>query len=197
MAWTIGPAGGRAERRRMLLVHCSGLALGALTAAAVFTLLGSVVRIGLPATQGVVGWLGAALLIGWGLRTVELPGLPFPRSRWQVPEEWRTGMPYQFTMSAYGYLLGLGFLTDVVVPAYWLLVLITMVDGGAAAIGFGWLTYLVVRCAVTVRASQRVAACPRDPTAASLAQTWERPLSRVATAGMLAVSAEALLVAAG
>ncbi len=180
----------------MVFAHSTSLALGALTAAAGFTLVGALVRIGLPAGPW-LAWLGAALLGSWAMRTIGLPGMPYPRSHWQVPEHWRTGMPAPFTMSAYGYLLGFGFLTDVIVPAYWLLVLITAADGGIVAIGLGWLTYMVARIAVTVRATRSVTACPLDPTSARLAYAWERPLSRGLTAGMLTISAAALLAAAG
>jgi hypothetical protein len=180
----------------MLYLHSTSLALGALTAAAGFTLVGALIRVGTPAGTW-LAWLGAAVLGGWALRTLGLPGVPFPRSHWQVPEHWRTGMPPQFTISAYGYLLGLGFLTDVIVPAYWFLVLLTAADGGFAAIALGWLAYAIARIAVTVRATRRVAACPVDPTDSRLDYAWERRLTRGLTAGMLATSAAALVAAAG
>jgi hypothetical protein len=102
-------------------------------------------------------------------------------------------MPPYFTLSAYGYLLGLGFLTDVVVPAYWLLVALTIFGGAGGAVALGWAVYIGARCAVTARATRRVAACPLDPPLARLAPNWERRVTEVATAALLLLTALSIL----
>jgi hypothetical protein len=95
--------------------------------------------------------LGLFLLaLGWALSAVGAPGLPFPRRRWQVPERWRFALPLDATLLFYGILLGVGFLTDVVFPAFWMFVLLCAIAGGPATIVAAWLVYAVVRLAMTV-----------------------------------------------
>lgn len=189
MAWTMGPAVSRVRRRRLLRMHCLSLVLGATTAAAVFVLTGALAQRADATGSRAVAAGAAVIAVGWAMRALGLPGIPYPRSHWQVPEHWRTGMPAYFTLSAYGYLLGLGFLTDVVMPAYWVLVAITVVSGNTAAIALGWFTYVATRAFATARATERVAACPIDPAGVPLTSSWEQPLSRAATALVLVTTA--------
>lgn len=83
--------------------------------------------------------------LGWTLSALGRTGLPFPRRRWQVPEQWRFTMPIEVTLFAYGTLLGVGFLTDVVLPAFWMFVLVCALLASPAVIVPAALLYAATR----------------------------------------------------
>jgi hypothetical protein len=70
------------------------------------------------------------------------------------------------TAAAYGYLLGLGPLTDVVLPTFWLLVGVTLLGLHNAAWALvAWLTYGAARAAVTIAGVERFSrTCAPDGT---------------------------------
>lgn len=171
MVWTIAPAVSGGERRRVLAIHVAGLLAGALTMCLVLVLLAAGVN-GLQWTTP--SWLHAVtaiVLLAWIVRAVSHRGLPYPRSRWQVPESWRARLPLKATAGGYGYLLGLGPLTDVVLPTYWLLVGVTVfaIDSVGWAL-VGWLAYGATRAVVTVAGIHYFSStCSLDGTPASSA----------------------------
>jgi hypothetical protein len=153
MAQTIAPAVGGREQLRMLAVLGAGAVLGATLVALMLLLVGAVL-LG-ESTGGVTSWTVAAamlaVVLGWTLRATFGFGLPYPRSRWQVPEQWRHLLPPLFTAFLYGLLLGVGFLTDVELPTYWVMAIITLmwlsVPVGLAI----WVVYAVIRMRDTGR----------------------------------------------
>jgi len=159
MALTMGFAVSEADRRLRLQVHAVGLVAASLTMALALTGFG--VLAGGPAIEigPIANVLVAGVLVLWAIRAVTGRGLPYPRSGWQVPVEWRESLPPAFTAAAYGYLLGLGFLTDVVLPAYWILVGLTLMVVSLPAAAAGWSVYGVTRAALTWRDSAAVATC--------------------------------------
>ncbi len=160
MAWTIGPAGSGVERNRNLRLHCMCLLLGASTSAAIFILVGAGFRAAVP-NPPTLTWVAVALVfLGWSLRSLGLRGLPYPRSRWQVPEHWRASLPLPFTLAGYGYILGTGVFTDVVLPAFWMLVTLTVLSTASAVIPIAWLAYAGARITRTVQDTACAAACP-------------------------------------
>ena len=138
------------ERLRALALHGAGLALGALLVGLALALVAAgAAELSLVASP--VVQLGLVVLaLGWALSAIGAPGLPFPRRRWQVPERWRFALPLDATLLFYGILLGVGFLTDVVFPAFWMFVLLSAIGGSAGTIVVAWLTYALVRLAMTV-----------------------------------------------
>ena len=101
---------------------------------------------GLGAGSATVTRYGLIVLgLGWTLSALGAPGLPFPRRRWQVPEQWRFTMPIEVTLFAYGALLGVGFLTDVVLPAFWMFVLVCALLASPAVIVPAALLYAATR----------------------------------------------------
>lgn len=157
MAGTISPVGDGAKRRRLLIGHGVGLLLGAATMATALTLAAQLMRVPL---QAVSPWLApvlAVVLLGWASQSALGKGLPYPLPRWQVPEDWRRTLPRMVTISVYGYLLGLGFLTNMVVPTYWVLLGASVWTGGLAPLLIAWALYAGVRFATTWRATEAAA----------------------------------------
>jgi hypothetical protein len=122
MVLTIGPAVGGAERKKLLASHSVGLLLGATVMAFSLALVAAVAQDPLQQGAPVLMPIAGVVAFGWALEVSTGWGLGFPSSSWQVPVSWRDWLPPQITMLAYGFLLGLGFLTTVVFPIYWLLV---------------------------------------------------------------------------
>lgn len=119
MVLTIGPAVRGAEGRRLLFVHSIGLFGGATIMALITTLTAVGLASAVAGARAVVVPVAAGIVALWAVRVALGLGLPFPSSSWQVPAYWRSVLPPQITMLAYGVLLGVGFLTAVVVPVYW------------------------------------------------------------------------------
>jgi hypothetical protein len=178
MVWTIAPAVSGRQRRRVLTLHVAGLLAGAVTMCMILVLVAAgVSALGLDSPD----WLRlvvAALLVAWLIRGITRRGLPYPRSRWQVPEQWRARLPLQATAPAYGYLLGLGALTDVVLPTYWLLVGVTVTALGSFWWALvAWLAYGAARGAVTIAGVRHfTATCGIDgaPTSSAVRPSLER-----------------------
>lgn len=146
------------DRRRVTRLHYAGLVVGAAATATALVAL-SVVALGIRAIGGVVesGILlaAAALFVGWALRVVSGHGPRFPKPRWQVPDGWRHTLPSGFTMGAYGVLLGLGFTTNPILPAIWLLVAVSLWSSASGWVVGAWLSYGAVRVVTTHLATRR------------------------------------------
>ena len=151
MVDTIGVAvrdAGARERRRALTLHLAGLVTGALVVGLTLALVAAAVR---PAglAESPVLRTGLVLLgVGWAVSAFGRRGLPFPRRRWQVPERWRFMMPFETTVLFYGALLGVGFLTDVVFPVFWMFVLLCVFFGSPGLVAAAWLLYALARFGV-------------------------------------------------
>jgi hypothetical protein len=103
----------------------------------------------------------------WAFRVATGAGLPFPRSRWQVPAHWRESLPLLFTLTAYGYLLGLGCLTDVVLPTFWVFVGLSVLDATVVHVVGAWLVYAATRAWRTNRGVRAAPTCPVPSTGAA------------------------------
>ena len=118
-----------------------------------------------------IAWLlvlGAA-----GLSVVQL-ARPRPlQSRWQVPEPWRRVIDPDVLALLYGFLLGTGVLTAVVVSAFWVFVTLTLVASPLAAIS-AWMIYGVVRGMSFVATSQEK---PQDQRARQILVLWTTTLA--------------------
>lgn len=190
MAWTIGPAGRGAKGRRAVTVYAIGTIIAGLTMALLLLLLAPAVRAGLTGDLRSAGALvAAAICVGWIPRTLGFRGPRYPRSRWQVPEHWRQTMHMDFTLLVYGFLLGLGFLTDVVLPAYWVLLVGSLVVGSMVSVICCWLLYGAVRAAVVGRGARRYARLAVDePPPEICTLTQLRVVRAVAAVALLAVA---------
>jgi len=151
MALTIGSVGDRAEQRRNLLIHSLGVIAGSLVMGLTLVLLGEVLQGVLAEVERPMLVIAIALLVGWAVYTSVGVGIPFPNSRWQVPKDWRHTLPFEFTVGAYGFLLGLGVLTNVVVPVIWVLVGASLAIANTPTVLFIWLAYGITRASVTAR----------------------------------------------
>lgn len=87
----------------------------------------------------------AAVAGAWAVRAMGLPGLWYPRRRWQVPEHWRFVLPLEVTAVGYGALLGTGVLTDVVMPSFWMAFVLSALVASPAAVIVAWMTYALAR----------------------------------------------------
>lgn len=155
MATTISLAGGQAQQSRFFGLHILGLALGALTMALALTLVGAGLDRALTAagsrwTHAVLIGLGL-IAVGWALTVATGRGLPYPRPSWQVPEAWRHTLPPEFTLTTYGYLLGLGVFTNAVFPSLWVLIGLTVVVHSLPLAMAAWLLYAGSRAWTTKR----------------------------------------------
>ena len=164
MVQTIASTGGGMEKRSALIVHGIGLVLGAATMALLLFLIGEALRAAEPIETIALGLLGV-LSVVWAVSTLSRRNAWYPRSNWQVPETWRYTLPFRFTAGAYGYLLGIGCLTDVVLPSYWVLFGLSMVVPAFGVVVLAWVIYAVIRWAWTWRFSMRATgtACPVVP----------------------------------
>jgi hypothetical protein len=204
MATAISLAGGQARQARFFRLHIVGLALGAVTMAFALTLVGAgldeVLRsAGPPWAQAVL--IGLALVaVGWTLTVVTGRGLPYPRPSWQVPEGWRHTLPTEFTLTAYGYLLGLGVLTNAVLPSLWVLIGLTVAVNSLPLATAAWLLYAASRAWTTRRDLSPHA--PTEVSDTSLPHRFHREarahtICRAATATLLvALTAASILTAA-
>lgn len=161
MALTIGPAGSRASKRALLTAHGIGLMLGASAMAMLLSLVAVLVAPALDAIREPMAIAAAIVVALWGLRTVTGTwGLPFPSSSWQVPVVWKEAFPPIFTAAAYGLLLGVGFLTSVVVPLYWVLLAGSVAVPSLSIVLLAWWLYAGVRLVTTISGSRaRFDAC--------------------------------------
>ena len=166
MALTIGPAGRGADRRRDLMLHGLGLAVGSMTMAIVLTGVGIAVRHSYEEVAVWLGWLLSVLAVLWLVFVLTGRRTPSRLSRWQVPAHWRHTYPPGFTAVAYGFLLGLGALTDVLTPAFWALAVATVALADLPLALAAWLVLGAVRLWFTARWTLVVAeavSCGIDP----------------------------------
>ena len=186
MAGTLGSVVNRASMPKLLRAHGAGLALGALTMALALSLVGGVARPALREFPPVPTVAAGAVLLGWALRATGRRGLPYPHRSWQVPEQWRYTLPSIVTLGAYGYLLGLGWLTYMVLPTYWLLVAGTIAVGSLPVALTAWMAFALARFLTAWRGARLVVRGSEDVTPHNLA------LTRAAAAALLTSSALAL-----
>jgi hypothetical protein len=184
MAQTIAPAVSGNESKRQLIGHGIGLALGSTAMALFLVLVGSLLR-AVGAWRPPVVALATAVATLWAITTATGRGLPYPRSRWQVPVAWREELPPLWTVAVYGVLLGLGFATDVVLPAYWLLVGLTIATADVAASLAAWLAYAATRAVTTATAVRRQNRDGPDAVAGPAGLT----IARLVTVSLLAAAA--------
>jgi hypothetical protein len=187
MAGTIGSVVNRVRMPKLIQAHAVGLMLGALTTALVLSLLGALARPALREFAVPLKIAAIPVLLGWAFRTMDRRGLPFPHRSWQVPERWRYTLPPMVTLGSYGYLLGVGGLTYMVLPTYWLLV------GGTIAVSLpvalaAWTAFALGRLLTAWRGARLVAAGSEDVTPHNLR------LTRAAGAALLTSMAIALSV---
>lgn len=186
MGLTIGPAGSRAEMKRLLSMHAVGLFVGATVMALSLSLVGRATNGLLAAAAPVPPLFASGLLLLWAGRVAFSRGLGWPSSHWQVPASWRESLPPSVTLGAYGFLLGVGFLTSVVLPPFWILLGGTLVSNSVwASVGAWWL-YAGMRFATTADASFRrfdAGSSPED--LASLAPSGWRAIRTLAASTLL------------
>lgn len=187
MVQTIASTVGGTERRRALMIHAGGLVLGSGVMAAGLFLVGTGLRT-LLGEEALVYAAGIASLI-WAVTTALGRGAPYPRSGWQVPETWRQTLPFRFTVGAYGVLLGLGFLTDVVLPTFWILVALSLALPSLVAVLVAWFAYAAGRAIWTWRESQDAG----DPTC-SVTEPGQFRLARYGSASVLVLIAVAVVL---
>jgi cytochrome c biogenesis protein CcdA len=157
MAMTIGSVVNRASMPKLLRAHALGLALGAVTMALGLSLLGALVKPALRELAAPLTIVGSVVLLGWAAHAMGWRGLPFPQRSWQVPEQWRYRLPPTITLGAYGYLLGLGWLTYLVLPTYWLLVAGTLAMASLPVALLAWTGFAVGRFLPARRYARRFA----------------------------------------
>lgn len=142
MVGSLGPVvhGAGRQFRRIAVLHTLGLMCGALLMCGGLVLLGEGIRelASKPLEFAVV----AVPLALSGAQTV-LGMRPF-QSQWQVPENWRRLLDFDMLALAYGFLLGLGLFTAVVVSAFWVFVALTLLVAPQLAL-VGWVVYAAVR----------------------------------------------------
>lgn len=187
MALTIGPAVRQGDRGRVLAIHTAGLLTGAVAWCLVLVLAGS--ALGAAAWPELMDELAAVIVAAWTFRVLTSRGVPFPRSRWQVPDVWRHRFPEQFTAFAYGLLLGVGFLTDVVLPAYWILVAATVLSGSLAPALAAWTLYALTRAVTAAREASRLASQGATPELVAPRQSFAAVRYSVASFQVIVVVA--------
>lgn len=171
MVTSLGPAVRSADRepKSIALVFAAGAALGASLVGLAIAALGVMLQsldAELPTTVVVVSGLAIA--------TAQVAGLRVPQSSWQVPEPWRRLLDLDVLALFYGLILGVGFLTSVVVAAFWAFLAVTLAASPAVAI-VAWLAYGSTRGLSTVlfihRASPPRPISPREHRALAVAAT--------------------------
>ncbi len=183
MAGTIGSVVNRANMPRLLRVHAVGLLLGATTMALALTLLGAVAQSTVRDLARPLAIVACVVLLGWALQALDRPGLPFPQRSWQVPEQWRYTLPPVVTAGAYGYLLGLGWLTYLVLPTFWLLVVGTFAAATLPVSALAWTAFALGRFLTTRRYAHRVA------SGSSSVKPSNLHLTRISAAVLLTLTA--------
>lgn len=121
------------------VLHLVGLLVGATLTAATLVVIGQATP---SSARHIVGevCLGAA-----SLATVsQLAGRRPPQSHWQVPSVWRQTVDPTILPLAYGFLLGMGVWTAVVVSAFWAFLAATPLMSPWVAL-VGWLIYAAAR----------------------------------------------------
>jgi hypothetical protein len=157
MVGALRPAGRGAARsmRRTTLFHSIGLLVGSLITGLVLASIGDLLRrTDLKGVSGIV--LGCSLI----LVLLQEAGMPPPQSTWQVPEEWRRALDMDVLAGIYGFILGFGVFTSVVLSAFWVFVALSLFAPPLATI-LGWVTYASVRAIGFAAATRRHRGSPR------------------------------------
>jgi hypothetical protein len=187
MVLTIGPAGGGARRRELSRNYGIGLFVGGLVMGLTLAALGAALRTVAGGSVQVLTAAAGIAALAWLPRTSGLARGPrWPARSWQVPEQWRYTMPLPMTLLAFGFLLGLGFLTTPVLPVFWLLLVFSLAAPGPLAVLAAWLIYAGARWMMTTRKSREVAATGEVPGDVHGASGFTR--MRRVSAGFLLVS---------
>lgn len=197
MGLTIGAVGDGASRRHLLQLHGLGLVLAALTVSVALFLIGTLLRPIITDGQTPLTVVAVAVLTGWAIEVLTGRGLAVPRSHWQVPEQWRRELPGAVTAGAFGYLLGLGFLTNVMLPSFWVLVGCSLLSPSLLIVVSAWLIYEGGRYLTTVRATREVGCQLAVPGVDTPRGALTPPFNWLAEAGavvVLGLAAVALLV---
>ncbi len=121
------------------------------------TLVGELVRPAIRTIDIPLALIACCALVGWAVRAVAGRGLPFPYRAWQVPHYWRYTLPPVITLGAFGYLLGLGWLTYMVLPTFWLLVGGTIAVASLPAALGAWMAFALGRFLTVMRGAGLVA----------------------------------------
>lgn len=141
MAGALGPAGSGAasSRTRISLIYTTGLVLGSAVLALCLATLGQVLEV-----LGTGRAVSVVIAIASVLVLLQLLGLRPLQSRWQVPEEWRRLMSMDLLAAFYGFLLGLGLFTAVVLSAFWMLIGLSLLAHPIAVL-ISWEVYALIR----------------------------------------------------
>lgn len=137
MIGTISPMvdGERATGRRAAAhwLHLGGAVIGGTLAGVMIGLIGTALlspQLALAATFVLAGL--------YGLHELGMLQMPTPERQHQVPIAWRARLPARITATAYGLMLGAGFLTHITTTTYyvmWFTAVATGVPLWAAAVG--------------------------------------------------------------
>jgi hypothetical protein len=142
MVGSLGPAVSGVERRSLgvVLGFVGATMLASLIMASSLVLVGELLATAsLEAVE--ISFVTGALI----LSVSQVLGSSRPlQSEWQVPERWRRQMAPDVLAAFYGFILGFGVFTAVVVSAFWVFLALSLIVDPWIAIA-GWGTYAAVR----------------------------------------------------
>jgi hypothetical protein len=184
MLGALGPAVRGVALPRQTVAFGFGLStmIGSLLAGAVLAAVGALL-----AAAG-LGFLGVgALAVASIVALAQIAGARPLQSRWQVPEPWRRQLDLDVLAVFYGFILGLGVFTAVVVSAFWVFVAATLIVPLPVALA-GWAGYGLARAGGFV-----IAAASR-PNLQAPTRKDDRRIALTATALALLVVATQVLI---
>lgn len=154
MRGSLGPVGNgaKASLNRTAIIYTGGLLIGAGLAGSFLSLLGAGLE-----TAGLHSVALFLVFVSLAAAGMQVFGLRPPQSRWQVPEGWRRLLDADLLAAFYGFLLGLGGLTAIVVAAFWVFASLSLAIGAGPTLA-GWATYALTRGAgywITARRDRR------------------------------------------
>jgi hypothetical protein len=141
MVATLGPAvrGSRTSRLRIPFLFVASLCAGSIFLVLPLIIVGHDIYI---AHLDIFAFL--LIAFSASLAIAQLFGMRAVQRTWQVPRGWRYILSADVLAVSYGFLLGPGFLTSVVVSAFWVFLTTTLIVPASVVI-IGWLTYTLVR----------------------------------------------------
>lgn len=139
MVGAIGPTVSGNRKRSVSAIFVASLVAGSTTMALVLISVGTGAR-----AVGGETVLTLIVLVACGVTLFQILATRTLQSSWQVPEIWRRHFEIDILAAAYGYILGLGFPTAVVVSAFWIFVALTLAAPAHVAL-IGWIAYALVR----------------------------------------------------
>lgn len=151
MLGALGPAvrGVALPRQTVAISFGAATLAGSLLAGTVLATVGAVL-----AAAG-LGVLTVSALVGTSvLAFAQVVGQRPVQSRWQVPERWRRQLDVDVLAVFYGFILGFGVFTAVVVSAFWVFAAATLLVPLPVALA-GWAMYGLVRVGGFVAAALR------------------------------------------